>query len=147
MRYPFKIQNSSKTFTEECAIRGILEKTQDSLDILNVAFKSGYTLSRMKDIAQKLISNRWLHTNIASSFIDDVKESRPHETQQEILDFESDSLDTRFGDLLPKIVKSDYVSMLDTFTDSQRHSFEWVETQLKKVEANTCMYYWKGRDR
>jgi hypothetical protein len=132
--------NSSKTYTEECAIRDMLEKTDDSMAVLHLAEKHGYSLKRLKDIAQKLTSSGWLEAAEADIFLTEVSERRPpefeSEQQQEV---GNQSEDSDLDKIIPRKLEINLPEMKENFSNSQAKTFDWIEHHFGKGQTLACI--------
>lgn len=73
----FSDNNSSKTFLEECAIRGLLNEVNDGMNALSEANSRGLSMEQLQKLAQTLVDSNMLSSVACETFLGEVSESRP----------------------------------------------------------------------
>ncbi|XP_065054172.1 uncharacterized protein LOC135682975 [Rhopilema esculentum] len=64
--------NVSKTYMEECAIRNLIEEQDDAMTALQDARQRGFSLARLRKMAQSLCDMDWIGEDEFNTFIDEV---------------------------------------------------------------------------
>lgn len=131
----FSENNLSKTFLEECAIRGFLDETKDGMSTLQEANSRGFSMEQLQKLAQTLVDCNMLSSEACENFLGEVSESRP-KLEQEVEVTEGDVIneDGIMADMAPKVEQLDLAAMVETLTLSQRKVYEWVSEKLSKGE-------------
>ena len=70
-------RNQSKTFAEECIIRGLIDDEQDALDTLKHAVQRGYSIERIHELARLLVQANIATDDQLGEYLAAVDESRP----------------------------------------------------------------------
>ena len=78
----FSENNSSKTFLEECAIRGLLDEVNDGMNALKEANSRGFSMEQLQKLAQTLVDCNMLSNEASENFLGEVSESRPKLEQE-----------------------------------------------------------------
>ncbi len=121
--------NKTKTYLEECALRGLLNKEQDAMLALQNAGKQGWDLTKLKELAEEMIKNKWLDEISATTFLKEIEELRPdiekmlqyvdaQEEEGQLGDLDINS--NKEGENLETIVSSLSPSQLQTYQSLEK---------------------------
>ena len=131
----FSEENESKTYMEECTLRNLLSQEDDALNALHDAHQRGFSVPRLRRMAQQLVDANWIGEDEFNNFIDEVstiQRSNMQNTEQlelEDVDIEHDEAD--LGALaLGEREEIDINEYLSSFSQSQRAAFHHITGSL-----------------
>ena len=123
----FSENNLSKTFLEECAIRGLLGEAKDGTNALQEANSRGFSIKQLQKLAQTLVDCNMLSSEACETFLGEVSESRPKlEQEGEVTETDILNEDGIMADLAPKVEQYDLGAMVETLSPTQRKVYDWV---------------------
>lgn len=118
----FSESNITKTFLEECAIRGLLDKEHEAKEFLKSAVKRGFSYSKLMKIAENFVDQEFLDEVTANEFLKEIAPCH--------VEIEENIRQNEFKDSdIPAPQAIEYVK---SFTDSQTKTFDFIVQQINR---------------
>ena len=117
--------NESQTYMEECTIRGLFDKEGDALDSLHSAHQRGFSIKRLRSMAQQFVQMDWIGKDEFNTFIDEVDTlpSNTNEKVQEVTEIDTTIDESDLADLHVKAEQ--HFDLQDYKKHSQMHKI-WL---------------------
>ncbi len=129
--YPFSEENESKTFVEECCLRGLVDSEETAKSALLGAVQRGFSVDRVIELATLFVDQSFVTREYVDSIIVPWVETMPdtNELQQQ--------MDIEYGEELSKMIESrvkfePFQTFVESMTDSQLNVMQWVDKKIKK---------------
>ena len=126
-------ENQSGTYMEECAIRQLLSEEDDALNALHDARQRGFSIDRLRKMAQSLKDMEWIGQDEFNMFIDEVEtvHNANTECQKEVLDANVDEGEQAdLANLAMNINRIDLEEFQSTLTPSQQQAYQYITQSL-----------------
>ena len=126
-------ENQSGTYMEECAIRQLLLEEDDALNALDDARQRGFSIDRLRKMAQSLKDMEWIGQDEFNMFIDEVEtvHNANTECQKEVLDANVDEGEQADStNLAMNINRIDLEEFQSTLTPSQQQAYQYITQTL-----------------
>ena len=121
--------NVSGTYMEECAIRQLVTQTDDALTALQDARRRGFSLDRLRRMAQSLRDMEWIGEDEFNVFIDEVTTVRAVDAvddAQEVTDADFDPEHAHLADLGMKSNHIDLAEFEKSLSPSQKRAYNYI---------------------
>ena len=125
-------ENKSGSYMEECAIRQLLSKDDDALNALHDARQRGFSLDRLRKMAQCLKDMDWIGDDEFNLFIEEVAtvHNSHTEDEQEVLDAD---VDVDHADLANLAMHSNHIDLEEfeaSLSPSQLQAYNYIARSL-----------------
>ena len=123
--------NKSGTYMEECAIRGLLSG-DDALNALHNARELGFSLTKLRHMAQSLKNMQWIGEDEFNLFIEEVEtvHNANCEDKTEVLDADEDVENADLGNLAMNSNRFDLDEFYSTLSPSQQKAYDYITQSL-----------------
>ncbi|XP_065054148.1 uncharacterized protein LOC135682959 isoform X4 [Rhopilema esculentum] len=121
--------NMSKTYMEECAIRNLIEEQDDAMTALQDARQRGFSLARLRKMAQSLRDMDWIGEDEFNTFIDEVTTAHRAdavEDEEEVTDADFNPDHADLGNLRVNDNRIDLAEFEQTLSPSQRLAYDYI---------------------
>ncbi|XP_065058005.1 uncharacterized protein LOC135685854 isoform X1 [Rhopilema esculentum] len=121
--------NVSKTYMEECAIRNLIEEQDDAMTALQDARQRGFSLARLRKMAQSLRDMDWIGEDEFNTFIDEVTTAHRAdavEDEEEVTDADFNPDHADLGNLRVNDNRIDLPEFEQTLSPSQRLAYDYI---------------------
>ena len=125
--------NHSKTFMEECGIRGLIDKETEAMGSLNEANDRGFSLSHIKIIADALRNSNFISAQKVDTFLGEIAQARPdvNSATHEVVDDTTELEEGHLGDLVSKNNFENVTVLKDQMTRSQLCVYENIRSHIE----------------
>ena len=126
-------ENQSQTYLEECALRNLLSREDDALNSLHDAQQRGFSLQRLRRMAQQLRDMDWIGQDEFNTFIEEattIQHDNGNDEQREVTDAD---IETEEADMANLLIENDAIDLgqyVSTFSESQRKAFDYITQSL-----------------
>jgi len=130
-------ENRTKTYMEECVLRGLFDVERDALDTLKKGLHRGYSLERLQHLAQSFVETNMISHEDSDMFMKDAKMVRPDEgmeVQGQVTEDSEVHDSEKLGDLHVSETKLDLESVVKSLTNSQKSIFDYVDKKLSEKQ-------------
>lgn len=124
--------NQSKTYMEECLIRGVVTTESEATDYLTSAAKRGFSLDRLYSIAEKLVAENWLKESLVDNLMKTIAPNHANiekALQDNVADEGFEEAGYGSGHF-PKDSKLGLEDMLSKLSPSQRDAFIKITSDM-----------------
>ena len=120
--------NFTRTYMEECMIRGLYNKENDAVNAIQTAASRGFDISVIREIAKKMVDSNWISSEKSESVLGQIIENRPpiEEETQEVLDMDNLGEASHTGDLLQAKGLQDLDAMKARLNPDQTSALNWM---------------------
>eukprot|EP00112_Aurelia_sp_Birch-Aquarium-sp1_P026726 Seg968.10 transcript_id=Seg968.10/GoldUCD/mRNA.D3Y31 product="hypothetical protein" protein_id=Seg968.10/GoldUCD/D3Y31 len=131
----FSEENQSKSYMEECTLRNLLSQEDDALNALHDAHQRGFSIRRLRRMAQQLVDANWIGEDEFNNFIDEVttiqRANMHNAEEQELEDVDIEHDEADLGALaLGEREEIDINGYVSSFSQSQRAAFDHITANL-----------------
>ncbi len=139
-------ENDSKTYMEECTIRGIFHKEEDAVDSVHTAHQQGFSLKRLRRIAQQFVEMDWIGNNEFNMFIDEVSTlpTKREETVKEVTEDDTSNSENDLDNLRVEEEHFDLDEYKSTLTKSQRRAYTEISDTLTSRKQLLTAVIWEA---
>lgn len=125
-------ENKSETYMEECAIRQLLSEGDDALNALHDARERGFSIGKLRQMAQSLKDMQWIGQDEFNLFLEEVEtvHNANSEDQTEVLDDDEDNDNADLANLAMKSNRFDLDEFQATLSHSQLKAYEYITNSL-----------------
>ena len=127
-------ENKSRTYLEDCVIRELLSEKDDGLNALHDARQRGFSIDRLRKMAQSLKDMDWIGEDEFNIFLEEVEtiHNAGHmEDERELLDADMGTEDS--NDLANLVIHSDRINLEEfesTLSPSQYEAYQYITQSL-----------------
>ena len=125
--------NQSGTYMEECAIRNIVDQEDDALMALQDARHRGFSLDRLRRMAQSLRDMDWIGEDEFNAFIDEVTTAHrvnAMEDEQEVTDAAFNPAYSELGNLRMNDHHIDLAEFEQILSPLQKRGYDYITRYL-----------------
>ena len=124
--------NKSGTYMEECAIRHLVSEGDDALSALHDARERGFSVCKLKNMAQSLKDMQWIGEDEFNLFIQEVEtvHNEHCEEENEVLDADEGVDDADLANLAMRSNRFDLDEFYSTLSPSQQKAYDYITQSL-----------------
>ena len=125
------VQNPPTSWIEHCVQLNMFDSHIDALACMQSGISRGFSVEALRSLAQLYIDNGFLTHAEADTFLSDIPvPGERDEPQSTVADYMLGDSSGQFDGLTTNTPTNDLNSIISTFTDSQRRTYRWIESQL-----------------